>query len=91
MNSNGCTAWVSCCTPNCGKPCACGFTPQSARTGDLLPYLVRRLLENGANSSFVNRFLDREAPVHELVRDPLQSTLAEDGTPHPKIPAPPNL
>ena len=58
---------------------------------DLLPYLVRRLLENGANSSFVNRFLDREAPVHELVRDPLQSTVAEGGARHPKIPAPPNL
>ncbi|MYE51860.1 MAG: bifunctional proline dehydrogenase/L-glutamate gamma-semialdehyde dehydrogenase PutA [Gammaproteobacteria bacterium] len=58
---------------------------------DLLPYLVRRLLENGANSSFVNRFLDREAPVHELVRDPLQSAVAEGGTRHPKIPAPPNL
>ena len=58
---------------------------------DLLPYLVRRLLENGANSSFVNRFLDRKAPVHELVRDPLQNTIAEGGTRHPKIPAPPNL
>ena len=58
---------------------------------DLLPYLVRRLLENGANSSFVNRFLDREAPVHELVRDPLESAVAEGGARHPKIPAPPNL
>ena len=58
---------------------------------DLLPYLVRRLLENGANSSFVNRFLDRKAPVHELVRDPLQSAVADGGTRHPKIPAPPNL
>ena len=37
---------------------------------DLLPYLVRRLLENGANSSFVNRFLDAEVPTGELLRDP---------------------
>ena len=58
---------------------------------DLLPYLVRRLLENGANSSFVNRFLDRKAPLRELVRDPLQSALADRGARHPKIPAPPNL
>ena len=58
---------------------------------DLLPYLVRRLLENGANSSFVNRFLDRKAPVDELVRDPLQSAVADGGARHPKIPAPPDL
>ena len=36
---------------------------------DLLPYLVRRLLENGANSSFVNRFLDHQTPVEELLGD----------------------
>ena len=36
---------------------------------DLLPYLVRRLLENGANSSFVNRFLDNQMPVEELLGD----------------------
>ncbi len=36
---------------------------------DLLPYLVRRLLENGANSSFVNRFLDAQTPVEELLQD----------------------
>ena len=36
---------------------------------DLLPYLVRRLLENGANSSFVNRFLDLQTPVDELLED----------------------
>lgn len=46
---------------------------------DLLPYLVRRLLENGANSSFVNRFLDADLPVSELVSDPL-STLPSDAT-----------
>jgi len=41
---------------------------------DLLAYLVRRLLENGANSSFINRFLDQNAPAAELVGDPLQVT-----------------
>ncbi|MEN8721010.1 MAG: bifunctional proline dehydrogenase/L-glutamate gamma-semialdehyde dehydrogenase PutA [Oceanococcaceae bacterium] len=40
---------------------------------DLLPYLVRRLLENGANSSFVHRFLNESQPIAEVVADPLQS------------------
>lgn len=43
---------------------------------DLLPYLVRRILENGANSSFVNRLADDEAPVSVLVADPV--SLAEE-------------
>lgn len=38
---------------------------------DLLPYLVRRLLENGANSSFVNRIVDEKAPISELVEEPV--------------------
>ena len=38
---------------------------------DLLPYLVRRLLENGANSSFVNQFLDPSVPIEHLTQDPL--------------------
>ncbi|MDF1678549.1 MAG: bifunctional proline dehydrogenase/L-glutamate gamma-semialdehyde dehydrogenase PutA [Legionellaceae bacterium] len=39
---------------------------------DLLPYLVRRLLENGANSSFVNRLVDSSVPVSELVEAPIE-------------------
>ena len=39
---------------------------------ELLAYLVRRLLENGANSSFVNRVADDEVPVDALVRDPVR-------------------
>ena len=38
---------------------------------DLLPYLVRRLLENGANSSFVNRIVDDQEPIDDLVFDPV--------------------
>src|ERR1700721_87653 len=38
---------------------------------DLLAYLVRRLLENGANTSFVNRFMDEQVPVAEIVRAPI--------------------
>src|SRR6266702_2058893 len=38
---------------------------------DLLAYLVRRLLENGANTSFVNRLADDEAPIAEIIADPV--------------------
>ena len=58
---------------------------------DLLPYLVRRLLENGANSSFVNRFLDAESPVDELVRDTVAVVQRRDDFRHPDIPPPPDL
>jgi len=44
---------------------------------DLLAYLVRRLLENGANTSFINRLADSEAPISEIVRDPIER--AEEG------------
>ena len=58
---------------------------------DLLPYLVRRLLENGANSSFVNRFLDARTPVDALLQDPLEAAQAETALRHPRIPAPLDL
>jgi RHH-type proline utilization regulon transcriptional repressor/proline dehydrogenase/delta 1-pyrroline-5-carboxylate dehydrogenase len=58
---------------------------------DLLAYLVRRLLENGANSSFVNRFLDERYPVEEVVTDPIATVRATDTIPHPDIPLPENL
>jgi len=64
----------------------------------LLAYLVRRLLENGANSSFVNRMADPTFPLDELVRDPVQRTQAEaeqdeapPGQPHPQIAWPERL
>ena len=56
---------------------------------DLLAYLVRRLLENGANSSFVNRFLDDAVPLAEVVRDPVAAARETGGAPHPRI-APPS-
>lgn len=57
----------------------------------LLSYLVRRLLENGANSSFVNRIVDAETPVEELTRDPVSKVKTFVPKPHPKIPLPKNL
>jgi len=50
---------------------------------DLLAYLVRRLLENGANSSFVHQLSDAAVPVDELLRSPLQA-LAVSGQPLPR-------
>ena len=41
---------------------------------NLLAYLVRRLLENGANSSFVNAIVDDEKPVESLLEDPVEKT-----------------
>jgi len=55
---------------------------------DLLPYLVRRLLENGANSSFVNQFLDERVQVEDMARDPVEHTLSNDVTANPFIMAP---
>jgi RHH-type proline utilization regulon transcriptional repressor/proline dehydrogenase/delta 1-pyrroline-5-carboxylate dehydrogenase len=58
---------------------------------DLLPYLVRRLLENGANTSFVNRIIDESVDVADIVADPVSESRDHDGAPHPHIPAPAEL
>ncbi|WAM46222.1 trifunctional transcriptional regulator/proline dehydrogenase/L-glutamate gamma-semialdehyde dehydrogenase [Edwardsiella piscicida] len=63
----------------------------------LLAYLVRRLLENGANTSFVNRIADASLPLEDLVADPVAAVdklTAQEGCPglpHPKIPLPRDL
>ena len=63
---------------------------------DLLPYLVRRLLENGANTSFVNRISDESLSIHELIADPCVEVRAfgeahQGRYQHPRIPLPINL
>ncbi len=55
----------------------------------LLAYLVRRLLENGANSSFVNRISDPAVSIEDLITDPADAHGV--GTPHDKISLPPDL
>jgi RHH-type transcriptional regulator, proline utilization regulon repressor / proline dehydrogenase / delta 1-pyrroline-5-carboxylate dehydrogenase len=55
---------------------------------DLLPYLVRRLLENGANTSFVNRIVDESIDVEDIVADPIAAGTSGEFRPHPGI-APP--
>ncbi len=58
---------------------------------DLLPYLVRRLLENGANSSFVNRIADEALPVEALVENPIARLRAKKRISNPRIPLPRDL
>ncbi|WP_035617720.1 bifunctional proline dehydrogenase/L-glutamate gamma-semialdehyde dehydrogenase PutA [Hyphomonas johnsonii] len=57
---------------------------------DLLPYLVRRLLENGANASFVHSFLDPDVPVEDVVDDPIIKVEVGPRR-HPGIPTPPRI
>jgi RHH-type proline utilization regulon transcriptional repressor/proline dehydrogenase/delta 1-pyrroline-5-carboxylate dehydrogenase len=59
----------------------------------LLAYLVRRLLENGANSSFVNRIADPTVAIDDLIVDPVAAVRAmpSPGAPHPAIARPDDL
>ncbi|MDG6456873.1 bifunctional proline dehydrogenase/L-glutamate gamma-semialdehyde dehydrogenase PutA [Glaesserella parasuis] len=57
----------------------------------LLAYLVRRLLENGANSSFVNQIVDENLSIDDLACDPVAKAQITEGTMHPKIPLPVKL
>lgn len=58
---------------------------------DLLPYLVRRLLENGANTSFVNRIVDERLPIEDLIADPVAKLQRLPRKPHPLLPHPKDL
>ncbi|MGB6920028.1 MAG: bifunctional proline dehydrogenase/L-glutamate gamma-semialdehyde dehydrogenase PutA [Methylovirgula sp.] len=58
---------------------------------DLLPYLVRRLLENGANTSFVHRLLDERTPISSVVPDPITIVESTGAAPNPRIPRPVDL
>lgn len=58
---------------------------------DLLAYLVRRLLENGANSSFVNQLQNKAIPPQVIAQDPVDELLAHDSIPHPKIALPADM
>jgi len=55
---------------------------------DLLPYLVRRLLENGSNTSFVNRIVDEKLPVEAVAEDPIERVRTSRPAAHPSIPLP---
>ncbi len=63
------------------------YAPVGAHV-DLLAYLVRRLLENGANSSFVNQIVNTDLSAMEVARCPIEETLSFADTEHPAIKKP---
>ncbi len=71
------------------KPCRI-YAPVGSHE-ELLPYLVRRLLENGANTSFVNRIVDEDTAVEEIIRDPVTVVDALQQKAHPRIALPRHL
>ena len=72
-----------------GKPCRIYAPVGSHET--LLAYLVRRLLENGANSSFVNQIVDENVSIDQLVANPFEGARQSGGAPHPNIALPVDL
>lgn len=73
------------------KPINCRIYAPVGKHHNLLPYLVRRLLENGANTSFINRVQDDQLAVEKIVQDPLQFVKKLPSIPHPDIPLPGDL
>ncbi len=76
-------------TDKLGLPCRV-YAPVGSHE-DLLAYLVRRLLENGANTSFVNRIQDEKLPLDEIIADPVAKVKRLRDIPHPRIPLPAQL
>ncbi|MBK6726983.1 MAG: bifunctional proline dehydrogenase/L-glutamate gamma-semialdehyde dehydrogenase PutA [Xanthomonadales bacterium] len=74
---------------NLGIPCRV-YAPVGSHE-DLLPYLVRRLLENGANTSFVNRIVDESQAITDIIKDPAEVVSAFHSIQHPRIDTPANL
>ena len=69
-------------------PLSCRIYAPVGSHETLLAYLVRRLLENGANTSFVNRIVDARVPIADLIADPVAYARRTGGAPHPMIPLP---
>jgi len=73
-------------TEGLGVPCRV-YAPVGEHE-DLLPYLVRRLLENGSNTSFVNRIVNENEPIENIVGDPVRVVEGYERAAHPRIPLP---
>ena len=82
-SSSACTAWARHCTRVVRKAegTRCRIYAPVGAHEDLLAYLVRRLLENGANSSFVHQIIDEDVPAEEIARDPFD-VVARQGPAH---------
>lgn len=72
-----------------GVPCRV-YAPVGSHE-ELLSYLVRRLLENGANTSFVNRIENDRLPIESVVADPATSVDQLSSLAHPRIPLPSDI
>lgn len=70
---------------------SCRIYAPVGRHSGLLPYLIRRLLENGANSSFINQINDPNVKIDELIEDPLEKAKNLSYEPHPGIPLPKDI
>ncbi|MFT5703620.1 MAG: RHH-type proline utilization regulon transcriptional repressor/proline dehydrogenase [Rickettsiales bacterium] len=73
------------------KEVPCRIYAPIGRHKDLLAYLIRRLLENGANSSFANMLLDKEIPVEKIIEDPIAKVKAFGGFSNETIARPSKL
>ena len=90
LSFSGCTEWVTSCMRQRPAhfddfPPVRTYAPVGGHK-NLLAYLVRRLLENGANSSFVNRFLDETISPESLCQDPIELVEEIQARSHPGIP-----
>jgi RHH-type proline utilization regulon transcriptional repressor/proline dehydrogenase/delta 1-pyrroline-5-carboxylate dehydrogenase len=75
-----------------GEATRCRIYAPVGAHGDLLAYLVRRLLENGANSSFVNQIVDKSIPAEEIAGDPFDAVTELSGAVvNPGIPQPADI
>ena len=74
-----------------GRGAACRVYAPVGTHEDLLPYLVRRLLENGANSSFVNRIADPDVSIDDVIADPIAACERNPQKANLKLPLPKNL
>ena len=100
---SGVTAWEFQCLHGMGETLydeligpdqstmACRIYAPVGSHDTLLPYLVRRLLENGANTSFVSQVADPRLDLAQLLADPVAQAQATRGAPHPRIARPPEL
>lgn len=69
----------------------CRIYAPVGRHEELLAYLIRRLLENGANTSFVNMLMDKKKPLPEILEDPIKRTRQQHASANPRIPLPEHL
>jgi RHH-type proline utilization regulon transcriptional repressor/proline dehydrogenase/delta 1-pyrroline-5-carboxylate dehydrogenase len=73
-----------------GRPPCRIYAPVGAHA-DLVGYLMRRLLENGANTSFLHRLADEHAALEEIIRDPIETVEEERAQQLARLPRPPEI